>query len=62
MNAHQNITAALPIESPSPPDSVPSQPDDMVRFEGVEKTYPAYRGKPSVRAETYSVTGKSPGL
>ena len=50
MNAHQTITAARPIEPLSSPDSAPAKVDAMVRFEGVEKTYPAYRGKPSVRA------------
>ena len=50
MNVHQSLTASRPLESFSPPDSVPAKADAMVRFEGVEKTYPAYRGKPSVRA------------
>src|SRR5437868_9543614 len=50
MNVHQSLAALRPLESFSPPDSVPAKADVMVRFEGVEKTYPAYRGKPSVRA------------
>ena len=50
MNVHQSLAATRPLESFSPPDSVPAKADAMVRFEGVEKTYPAYRGKPSVRA------------
>jgi D-methionine transport system ATP-binding protein len=50
MNVHQSLTASRPLESFSPPDSVAAKADAMVRFEGVEKTYPAYRGKPSVRA------------
>ncbi|MBX9647096.1 MAG: methionine ABC transporter ATP-binding protein [Xanthobacteraceae bacterium] len=54
MNVHQSLTASGPLKSFSPPDSVPAKvpakADAMVRFEGVEKTYPAYRGKPSVRA------------
>jgi D-methionine transport system ATP-binding protein len=50
MNVHQSVTASRPIEPLSPPDSAPAKADAMVRFEGVEKTYPAYRGKPSVRA------------
>jgi len=50
MNVHQSLTASRSLESFSPPDSVVAKADTMVRFEGVEKTYPAYRGKPSVRA------------
>jgi len=50
MNVHQSLAVARPLESFTPPDSVPAEADAMVRFEGVEKTYPAYRGKPSVRA------------
>jgi D-methionine transport system ATP-binding protein len=44
------LAASRPLESFSPPDGVSAKTDAMVRFEGVEKTYPAYRGKPSVRA------------
>jgi len=50
MNVHQSLTAARPLESFSSPDSATAKVDAMVRFEGVEKTYPAYRGKPGVRA------------
>lgn len=51
MNVHQSLTASRPLESFSrSPESVADEVDAMVRFEGVEKTYPAYRGKPSVRA------------
>ncbi|UPJ48345.1 methionine ABC transporter ATP-binding protein [Bradyrhizobium sp. 200] len=51
MNVHQSLTASQPLEPFSPPpERVAAKVDAMVRFEGVEKTYPAYRGKPSVRA------------
>jgi D-methionine transport system ATP-binding protein len=50
MNAHQSVVDARPIELLSSPDVPAAKPDTMVRFDGVEKTYPAYRGKPSVRA------------
>src|SRR5207253_3163422 len=50
MNVHQSLAASRPLESFSPPGSVAAKVDAMVRFQGVEKTYPAYRGKPSVRA------------
>jgi D-methionine transport system ATP-binding protein len=51
MNVHQSLTASRPLEPfSSPSESVAARVDAMVRFEGVEKTYPAYRGKPSVRA------------
>lgn len=50
MNAHQSLAVAQPIEPF--PSFVPevSAADAMVRFEAVSKAYPAYRGKPSVRA------------
>src|SRR6266849_1170009 len=50
MNMHQSLTAGQSIRSfPAiAPDAV--APDTMVRFEAVSKTYPAYHGKPSVRA------------
>jgi D-methionine transport system ATP-binding protein len=50
MNAHQFQTAGSPL--PAGPDVTPnvSVGDAMVRFEAVSKTYPAYRGKPSVQA------------
>jgi D-methionine transport system ATP-binding protein len=46
MNAHQALAASQRLEPFSPAKQV----DAMVRFAGVEKTYPAYRGKPSVCA------------
>src|SRR5262245_25041908 len=49
MNVHQSLTASRPAEpfsSIAPADAA----DVMVRFEGVTKTYPAYRGKLSVQA------------
>jgi D-methionine transport system ATP-binding protein len=50
MNAHQFLAAGQPVQlSPDiAPDAVVA--DAMVRFDAVSKTYPAYRGKPSVRA------------
>jgi len=51
MNVHQSLTASRPLESFSPPpENVAAKVDAMVRFVGVEKIYPAYRGKPGVRA------------
>lgn len=50
MNVHQSLAASRPLESFPSPDSAAAKADAMVRFESVEKTYPAYRGKPSVRA------------
>jgi D-methionine transport system ATP-binding protein len=50
MNAHQSLAAVRPVEQLASPDSAPAKADVMVRFENVEKTYPTYRGKPSVRA------------
>jgi D-methionine transport system ATP-binding protein len=45
------LTASQPLDPFSPPaESVAVKVDAMVRFEGVEKTYPAYRGKPGMRA------------
>ena len=50
MNVHQSLAVSRPVEilPPSDADVVPD--DAMVRFEAVSKTYPAYRGKPSVKA------------
>ncbi len=50
MNAHQFATAARPIESFLPVLPETAAADAMVRFEAISKVYPAYRGKPSVRA------------
>jgi D-methionine transport system ATP-binding protein len=50
MNAHQFLTAAQPLQlSPAAAPNIAAV-EAMVRFEAVSKTYPAYRGKPSVRA------------
>jgi D-methionine transport system ATP-binding protein len=50
MNVHQSLTAGPSIRSfPAMAPEAPA-PDTMLRFEAVSKTYPAYRGKPSVRA------------
>ena len=50
MNAHQFLTAGQPVQlSPAiAPDAAVA--DTMVRFDAISKTYPAYRGKPTVRA------------
>jgi D-methionine transport system ATP-binding protein len=50
MNAHQFLAGGQPVQlSPDiAPDAVVA--DGMVLFDAVSKTYPAYRGKPSVRA------------
>src|ERR1700704_5431710 len=50
MNVHQSPAVARPIESFSPRSPETAALDVMVRFEAVSKTYPEYRGKPSVRA------------
>jgi D-methionine transport system ATP-binding protein len=50
MNVHQSVTAPRPSEALSPLASKPEAADVMVKFEGVTKTYPAFRGKPSVQA------------
>jgi D-methionine transport system ATP-binding protein len=50
MNVHPSLTVARPIESFPPPATGATALDAMVRFEAVSKTYPAYRGKPSVQA------------
>lgn len=49
MNVRQSSAALRPIES-FPPIAPEAEQDPMVRFEAVSKTYPAHRGKPSVRA------------
>src|ERR1700722_19774726 len=49
MNVRQSSAALRPIES-FPPIAPEAELDPMVRFEAVSKTYPAHRGKPSVRA------------
>ena len=48
MNAHPSLVIGQPIEASAATSVV--APGAMVRFEGISKTYPAYRGKPGVRA------------
>ncbi|WP_193409727.1 methionine ABC transporter ATP-binding protein [Bradyrhizobium sp. CCGE-LA001] len=50
MNAHQSLAVGQPIAPPEPISPVAPEPDAMVRFDGISKTYPAYRGKPGVNA------------
>jgi len=50
MNAHQFLTAAHPVASSQAVAPEAFAADIMVRFDAVSKIYPAYRGKPSVRA------------
>jgi D-methionine transport system ATP-binding protein len=50
MNVHPSLAVARPIESFPPLAPGATALDAMVRFEAVSKTYPAYRGKPSVQA------------
>jgi D-methionine transport system ATP-binding protein len=50
MNAHQSLAAGEPIGSGAAISPSVATPDAMVRFEGVSKTYPAYRDKPGVQA------------
>ncbi|MFT4116680.1 MAG: methionine ABC transporter ATP-binding protein [Bradyrhizobium sp.] len=45
MNAHQSLAIGQPVETPQA-----ISPDAMVRFEGISKVYPAFRGKPGVHA------------
>ncbi|MGY4288974.1 D-methionine transport system ATP-binding protein [Bradyrhizobium sp. LM2.7] len=49
MNAHQSVAIGRPVE-PHEAISPAARPDAMVRFAGISKTYPAYRGKPGVNA------------
>ncbi len=48
MNAHPSLVVGEPIETPDAPAA--AEVDAMVRFAGISKTYPAYRGKPGVNA------------
>lgn len=50
MNADPSLAIARPIETLDAISSAATAPDAMVRFEGISKTYPAYRGKPGVNA------------
>lgn len=45
INVHPSFVAAAPARKP-----IAAEADAMVRFEGIAKTYPAYRGKPGVKA------------
>jgi D-methionine transport system ATP-binding protein len=55
MNVHPSLAIGQPIEkfdaiSAHAISPAATAPDAMVRFEGISKTYPAYRGKPGVNA------------
>ncbi|WP_439363024.1 methionine ABC transporter ATP-binding protein [Bradyrhizobium sp. DASA03005] len=50
MNAHQSLAIGRPIETLEAISPAPAEPDAMVRFANISKTYPAYRGKPGVNA------------
>ncbi|MCA1360720.1 methionine ABC transporter ATP-binding protein [Bradyrhizobium sp. IC3069] len=50
MNAHQSLAIGRPIETIEAISPALAVPDAMVRFAGISKTYPAYRGKPGVNA------------
>jgi len=50
MNAHQPLAVGQPVAPPEAMSPAATQPDAMVRFEAISKTYPAYRGKPGVNA------------
>ncbi|MEY9667462.1 D-methionine transport system ATP-binding protein [Bradyrhizobium diazoefficiens] len=50
MNAHQSLAIGQRIETRDAISPAATAPDAMVRFEGISKTYPAYRGKPGVNA------------
>ncbi|WP_439356695.1 methionine ABC transporter ATP-binding protein [Bradyrhizobium sp. DASA03007] len=50
MNAHQSLAIGQPIQTPEAISPAATELDAMVRFVGISKTYPAYRGKPGVNA------------
>ena len=50
MNAHQSLAIGQRIETLDAISPAATEPDAMVRFERISKTYPAYRGKPGVNA------------
>ncbi|MEY9457936.1 D-methionine transport system ATP-binding protein [Bradyrhizobium ottawaense] len=50
MNAHQSLAVGQPIAPPEAISPATAEPDAMVRFAGISKIYPAYRGKPGVNA------------
>jgi D-methionine transport system ATP-binding protein len=47
MNAHPSLVIGEPVETRA---ATAPEPEAMVRFENISKTYPAYRGKPGVNA------------
>ncbi|RXH23465.1 methionine ABC transporter ATP-binding protein [Bradyrhizobium nanningense] len=50
MNAHQSLAIGQPIERFEAISRAAVESEAMVRFAGISKTYPAYRGKPGVNA------------
>jgi len=50
MNAHQSLAIGQKIETLEAISPAARNADAMVRFEGISKIYPAYRGKPGVNA------------
>ena len=50
MNVHPSLAIGQPIEKLDAILPAATAPAAMVRFEGISKTYPAYRGKPGVNA------------
>jgi D-methionine transport system ATP-binding protein len=50
MNAHQSLAIGQPIAPSEAMSPATPEPDAMVRFAGISKTYPGYRGKPGVNA------------
>jgi D-methionine transport system ATP-binding protein len=50
MNAHQALAVGKPIRAQDAISPARDTAEAMVRFEGISKTYPAYRDKPGVQA------------
>jgi D-methionine transport system ATP-binding protein len=50
MNVHQSSPRGRPVTTPGIAQDAVAALDPMIRFESVSKTFPAYRGKPSVQA------------
>jgi D-methionine transport system ATP-binding protein len=50
MNVHQSSSRGRPITNSEIAHDAAATLDPMIRFESVSKTFPAYRGKPSVQA------------
>src|SRR5450631_2347359 len=50
MNVHQSSPRGRPITNSEIAHDAAATLDPMIRFESVSKTFPAYRGKPSVQA------------